>query len=49
VKLQNPDLIDLLQRVYSAEKAAAFAYKGHAGSVKKREEKNAIRQIEIDE
>jgi hypothetical protein len=49
VKLQHPDLIDLLKRAYSAEKAAAFAYQGHAGSVKNREEKNAIRQIEIDE
>src|ERR1043166_6467840 len=34
---------------YSAEKAAAFAYQGHAGSVKSKEEKAAIRQIEMDE
>lgn len=34
---------------YSAEKAAAFAYQGHAGSVKNQEEKIAIRQIEDDE
>ena len=49
MKLQHPELVDLLQRAYSAEKAAAFAYQGHAGSVKDRDEKNAIRQIEIDE
>ena len=34
---------------YSAEKAAAFAYIGHAGSVRNPEEKTAIRQIELDE
>jgi hypothetical protein len=34
---------------YSAEKAAAFAYQGHAGSVKDAEAKKRIRQIEIDE
>lgn len=48
VQLQ-PELIDLLKRAYSAEKAAAFAYQGHAGSVKDKEAKKAIRQIEIDE
>ncbi len=46
--IHHPKLTDLLQRAYSAEKAAAFAYQGHAGSVKK-EEKAAIRQIELDE
>jgi hypothetical protein len=49
MELRHKELIDLLQRAYSAEKAAAFAYIGHAGSVKKPEEKAAIRQIEIDE
>lgn len=49
MKLQHPALIDLLQMAYSAEKAAAFAYQGHAGSVKDTEEKAAIRQIELDE
>lgn len=39
----------LLQLAYSAEKAAAFAYIGHAGSVKNPHEKAAIRQIELDE
>ena len=48
VQLQ-PELIDLLKRAYSAEKAAAFAYQGHAGSVKDKEAKKAIRQIETDE
>jgi hypothetical protein len=46
--LQTP-LITLLQKAYSAEKAAAFAYQGHAASVKNPEEKKAIRQIEEDE
>ena len=49
MKLNHPALTDLLQRAYSAEKAAAFAYQGHAGSVKNKEEKKAIRQIEVDE
>jgi hypothetical protein len=49
VKLNHPKLVDLLQQAYSAEKAAAFAYQGHAGSVKDPAEKAAIRQIEIDE
>ncbi len=48
MKLQ-PELEDLLKRAYSAEKAAAFAYQGHAGSVKNSGEKNAIHQIEMDE
>jgi len=49
VKLQHPKLADLLQRAYSAEKAAAFAYQGHAGSVKDTIQKAEIRQIELDE
>ena len=49
MSLQNKKLIDLLQRAYSAEKAAAFAYQGHAGSVKDKQEKIAIKQIETDE
>jgi hypothetical protein len=47
--LNHPALVDLLQKAYSAEKAAAYAYQGHAGSVWKKEEKIAIRQIEEDE
>ena len=49
MKLQNKELTGLLQRAYSAEKAAAFAYQGHSKSVKNTDEKIAIRQIEIDE
>lgn len=49
MKLNHKELVDLLKRAYSAEKAAAFAYQGHAGSVKNKEEKAAIRQIELDE
>lgn len=49
MQLNHPALIDLLKQAYSAEKAAAFAYQGHAASVKSIEERNAIRQIEIDE
>ena len=49
MRLGHPTLIDLLQRAYSAEKAAAFAYIGHAASVSDPNAKAAIRQIEIDE
>lgn len=49
MKLNHKQLIDLLQRAYSAEKAAAFAYQGHAGSVKDKMQKAEIRQIELDE
>jgi hypothetical protein len=49
LKLSHPALIDILQKAYSAEKAAAFAYQGHAGSVKDKDQKTAIRQIELDE
>lgn len=47
--IHHQQLIDLLQMAYSAERAAAFAYQGHAGSVNNAEEKSAIRQIENDE
>lgn len=47
--LNDTVLINLLKQAYSAEKAAAFAYQGHAGSVKNILEKKAIKQIEIDE
>ncbi|HWK02618.1 MAG TPA: ferritin-like domain-containing protein [Puia sp.] len=49
MQLQHPELIDLLKKAYSAEKAASFAYQGHAASVKDPIEKAAIRQIELDE
>ena len=48
-KLPHPELTDLMQRAYSFEKAAAFAYQGHAGAVKNNEEKKSIKQIEMDE
>ncbi len=49
MKLQHKKLTRLLQKAYSAEKAAAFAYQGHAASVHDTEQKKAIRQIELDE
>ena len=49
MKINHRELIDILQKAYSAEKAASFAYQGHAGSVKDKNEKIAIRQIEMDE
>lgn len=47
--LEHPELVSLLQKAYSAEKAAAFAYIGHAGSIKDPRKKAAIQQIEEDE
>ena len=47
--LQHKELIDLLQQAYSAERAASFAYIGHARSVNDPNEKKAIKQIEDDE
>ena len=49
MNLAHPKLVKLLQKAYSAEKAAAFAYIGHAGSVKDKKHKALIKQIEIDE
>ena len=49
MKLKHPALVELLQRAYSAEKAAAFAYIGHAASLKTPAEKAAVKQIEDDE
>ncbi len=49
IYLSHPKLIRLLQKAYSAEKAAAYAYIGHAASVKNPAEKIAIKQIEDDE
>jgi rubrerythrin len=49
ITIDHPKLVKLLQMAYSAEKAAAFAYVGHAGSVKNPAEKAAIKQIEMDE
>jgi len=49
MKLHHPPLVRLLQRAYSGEKAAAFAYVGHAGSLRDPEARVAVRQIENDE
>ncbi|MCW3127729.1 MAG: hypothetical protein JWO03_3387 [Bacteroidetes bacterium] len=43
------ELRDLLRQAYSAEKAAAFAYQGHAAAVKGLDNKTRIREIENDE
>lgn len=48
MKLQK-ELVELLKLAYSAERAAAIAYQGHAGSVKNLVQKKAIRRIEQDE
>ena len=49
MKLNHPDLVDSLRKAYSAEKAASFAYIGHAGSLRSLEEKEAVKKIEQDE
>lgn len=48
-KLDHPALVDLPKQAYSAEKAAAFAYQGHAASLKPQQEKKEVHQIEVDE
>lgn len=47
--LNHPKLVKQLQMAYSAEKAAALAYIGHATSVNDPDAKIAIKQIEMDE
>jgi len=42
-------LIDLLKMAYSAELAAAYAYRGHWHSVSNHEEKQRIKKIEDEE
>ncbi|MGF1582091.1 MAG: hypothetical protein ACFCD0_22420 [Gemmataceae bacterium] len=49
MKLEHTELVDLLRLAYSAEKAAAFAYIGHAGSLKKKPEAKRVNEIEQDE
>ena len=49
MKIEHPKLSRLLQKAYSAEKAAAFAYIGHAHSLKNPDRKKEIKQIEDDE
>lgn len=45
MKLNHPKLVELLQRAYSAERAASFAYVGHAGSLRDPSAKAAVKQI----
>jgi hypothetical protein len=47
--LKHAALVRLLQRAYSAERAASFAYIGHAGSLRDPDAKAAVKQIEDDE
>ena len=49
MELKHPKLVNSLRKAYSAEKAASFAYIGHAGSLRGKIEKAAVRQIEQDE
>jgi rubrerythrin len=49
MKINHPALINSLRLAYSAEKAAAYAYIGHARSLKNPGEKEAVQQIEKDE
>ena len=49
MKLNHPALADLLRKAYSAERAAAFAYIGHANSLADPEARAAVKQIEDDE
>jgi rubrerythrin len=49
MKLPHPPLVELLQRAYSAERAASLAYIGHAGSLKDPVAKATVKQIENDE
>jgi len=48
-QLQHPKLVKSLRKAYSAERAASFAYIGHAASLRDPEERAAIKQIEQDE
>jgi demethoxyubiquinone hydroxylase (CLK1/Coq7/Cat5 family) len=49
VDQSRKNLIALLQRAYSAEQAAAFAYRGHWHSVAEVDERARIKQIEAEE
>ena len=48
-RLGHPTLARSLQRAYSAERAASFAYIGHAASLRDPTAKAAIKRIEDDE
>ena len=49
MRLDHPALVSSLQFAYSAERAAALAYIGHARSLKKQSESEHVRSIERDE
>jgi len=50
VKFDHPELANLIQTAYSAERAASFAYIGHAGSLRSRPGEQArVNEIEQDE
>ena len=49
MNLHHPALVRLLQQAYSAERAAAFAYVGHASSLHDPVARAAVKQIEDDE
>lgn len=49
MKINHPELIESLRKAYSAERAASFAYIGHAGSLKDPAEIAKVREIEQDE
>jgi hypothetical protein len=39
MQLNHKKLVKLLQKAYSAEKAACYAYQGHAASLRNKEQK----------
>ena len=49
MSLDHPDLMSSLQLAYSAERAAAIAYVGHARSLRNESEREHVRSIERDE
>jgi hypothetical protein len=50
VKFNHPELANLIQTAYSAERAASLAYIGHAGSLRSRPvERARVKEIEQDE
>ena len=49
MKIDHSALVKSLQTAYSAERAASFAYIGHAGSLKNPDEKKRVQEIEQDE
>lgn len=49
LRTENPALFDSLRKAYSAERAASFAYVGHAAALRDSEERLAIKRIEMDE